>query len=242
MSEYEGYPKQRQAVMTELRWQWYAMAGPQQQQQEAEDPKYYIRHVAPPKPLKDGEYTVYVEFSEKEIYLDAYVENGWLYFTDAPYALGEHIGALLPNGMENDAFHSEVGKYTSPIEDAATKGRTSGSADGIGGPATFRLTYVMPLQQFDELGNEIPPEDDHMAEAICVVENLLNESPRLPTLKARRRSLTPEEKRDAGDAPIWKATVNGQTWYVCNTHRCYQARSTVKDAVHAWNNGVKQSG
>ena len=83
---------------------------------------------------------------------------------------------------------------------------------------------------------------DVQAEALCLVDNILNESPELKTLKAARRSLSPEEKADAGDAPVWKATVNGKTYYVVNTHRAYQAKPTVKGAAHAWHHGVEQSG
>ena len=81
-----------------------------------------------------------------------------------------------------------------------------------------------------------------VAEAQCLVDNILNESPELKTLKAARRSLSPEEKADAGDAPVWKAAVNGTTWYVVNTHRAYQAKPTVKGAAHAWHHGIEQSG
>jgi hypothetical protein len=83
---------------------------------------------------------------------------------------------------------------------------------------------------------------DRFAEALCLAENVLNESPELKTLKAQRRSLSPEEREQADGCPIWKAAVNGKTWYVCNTHRAYQARPTIKGAVHAWRNGVEQSG
>lgn len=114
--------------------------------------------------------------------------------------------------------------------------------------AQVKANWDAALPQRQAVENELKAQwaalggTDVQQEARCLVENILNESPQLKTLKARRRSLDPEEKREAGDAPIWKATVNGKTWYVCNTHRCYQARPTVKGAVHAWHNGVEQSG
>jgi hypothetical protein len=89
---------------------------------------------------------------------------------------------------------------------------------------------------------EAVPDEQAFAEAQSLADNLLNESPELKTLKARRRSLSPEEKHEAGDAPVWKADVNGRTWYVVNTHRAYQAKPTVKAAAYAWHNGVEQSG
>jgi hypothetical protein len=85
-------------------------------------------------------------------------------------------------------------------------------------------------------------------EAICLVENLLHESPQFKTLKTGRRQLDPEEREQVmkagavwhmgpgGKAPpgVWKAIVRGKTWYVCNTHRCFQAKPTLKGAIKAF--------
>lgn len=78
-----------------------------------------------------------------------------------------------------------------------------------------------------------------------VKEALLLESPRIPTLKSNKRPLTSEERqqvmgakavwrmgRAGGPSPaVWKAVVNGKTWFVSNTHRCYSADRTLKAAI-----------
>lgn len=84
---------------------------------------------------------------------------------------------------------------------------------------------------------------------------LLWESPRMPTLKKNRRQLDPEERdlvmqrkavwhHGAGgkESPaVWKALVNGKTWYVTNTHRAYQARPTLKATIAAFHNFIKST-
>lgn len=229
-ANWEAALPQRQAVENELKAQWRALGGVQ----EAEDPKSFLKHHAP-HTLADGQYTVSVQFKDELVEDEAYVEDGWLYFQDAPYGIGQYVHKRIP-AADDDAFHEAVGAYTSAIEQAAAEGRTCGTAEGIVGIAPFRIDLLGPLEYADG-GNA-----DIQVEALCLVENVLNESPELKTLKARRRSLNPAEKRQAGDAPIWKANVNGKTWYVCNTHRAYQARPTVKGAAHAWHHGVEQSG
>lgn len=88
-----------------------------------------------------------------------------------------------------------------------------------------------------------------------LVEQLLMESPEMKTLKKNKKPLTNEERKivmdakaiwhmgkDGGPSPaVWKAIVNGKTWYVTNTHRCYQCKPTLKGAIRAYHNGVKQS-
>jgi len=77
----------------------------------------------------------------------------------------------------------------------------------------------------------------------------------MPTLKSHKEPLTSEERSEVmqagatwhhgpggGATPaVWKAVVNGRTWYVTDTHRCYQAKPTLKGAIHAYFHGVKQS-
>lgn len=72
-----------------------------------------------------------------------------------------------------------------------------------------------------------------MITAWAIVEQLLEESPDLATLKKNRRSLNPEEREQAKSAAmsIWKAIVDGKTWYVSNTHRAYSAKTSLSAAI-----------
>lgn len=95
----------------------------------------------------------------------------------------------------------------------------------------------------------------HEAHGNELVEMLLWESPRMDTLKAGKKPLDPEErdlvmKRKAvwhhgpkgqESAAVWKSVVRGKTWYVTNTHRCYQARPTLKGAIEAYHTVVKET-
>lgn len=79
-------------------------------------------------------------------------------------------------------------------------------------------------------------------------EIVVEASPRMETLKKNKRPLTDEERQKVMDAGavwhfsgdekptpgIWKAEVNGKTWYVCNTHRAYQAKPTLSQAFKAF--------
>lgn len=67
--------------------------------------------------------------------------------------------------------------------------------------------------------------------------------PKMKALKKGRRSLSAEERRevvrkgavwDDGSPGVWKSTVNGETWYVCNTHRAAQVKPTLKGAINAF--------
>lgn len=70
-----------------------------------------------------------------------------------------------------------------------------------------------------------------------------SKSPPMKALKKGRRSLTPQERRevvrkgavwDDGSPGVWKSTVNGETWYVCNTHRAAQVKPSLKGAIRAF--------
>lgn len=89
-----------------------------------------------------------------------------------------------------------------------------------------------------ELVNEILDETMEM----------LTESPRQETLKKNKKPLTDEERNEvmkrgavwhhgpngAETPAIWKAVVNGKTWYCCNTHRAIQIKPTLKGAIKAF--------
>jgi hypothetical protein len=80
--------------------------------------------------------------------------------------------------------------------------------------------------------------------------------PTLKTLKAHKVALTDEERDEAmkagavwhfngPDKPccaIWKAVVRGKTYYGSNTHRCFQAHSTLKAAIRSYHDVVEPSG
>ena len=73
-------------------------------------------------------------------------------------------------------------------------------------------------------------------------------SPRMKTLKENKQPLTDEERQKVMEAgavwhftgdekptpAIWKAEVKGETWYVCNTHRAFQAKPTLSQALKAF--------
>jgi len=92
--------------------------------------------------------------------------------------------------------------------------------------------------------------------ATVLVDILLEgHGPRMDALKKHKKPLTSEERSEVmhaeatwhhgpgGEATpaVWKAEINGTTWYVTNTHRCYQAKKTLKGAINAYHHGVKQS-
>ena len=75
-----------------------------------------------------------------------------------------------------------------------------------------------------------------------------SKSPSLETLKEHRTTLTEEEKKEVmssgavwhhgqngEESPgVWKSVVSGKTWYVCNTHRAYQCKPTLSEAIKAF--------
>ena len=99
------------------------------------------------------------------------------------------------------------------------------------------------------LGNFSPKAESRAhAELNSICESLLLESPQLSTLKAHRAKLTTTERNAVINAGavwhhgengartpgVWKSVVKGKTWFVCNTHRAYQAKPTLRGAISAF--------
>jgi hypothetical protein len=86
-------------------------------------------------------------------------------------------------------------------------------------------------------------------------EKLLMESPEMKTLKKNKKPLTDDERElvMSNDAvwhhgpsgkktpAVWKAVVNGKTWYVTNTHRAYQVKPTLKGAISIYHKFIKST-
>lgn len=77
--------------------------------------------------------------------------------------------------------------------------------------------------------------------ARLLIEQLLHEAPTTKTLEKHRQELSPAERKqlkDAGKsgATVWKATVDGKTYYVVHTHRAGVVRSSMKGvlAIYDW--------
>jgi len=72
--------------------------------------------------------------------------------------------------------------------------------------------------------------------------------PAMATLKKNKVKLTDDERNEVmkakavwhhgpkGEATpaVWKSVIKGETWYVTNTHRAYQAKKTLKAAIKAF--------
>lgn len=99
------------------------------------------------------------------------------------------------------------------------------------------------LMDIADQGGYVDPEE--VGENI----NILMEAPEMETLKKNKKVLTDDEREKVmsakavwhhhptSDKPtpaIWKSIVKGKTWYVCNTHRAYQAKPTLKGAIKAY--------
>ena len=85
-----------------------------------------------------------------------------------------------------------------------------------------------------------------------LLETELEESKREPSMKVlkdNRVELTDEERREVmksgavwhmssneGKATpaVWKSCVKGKHWFVCNTHRAYACKSTLKAAIKSY--------
>lgn len=88
-----------------------------------------------------------------------------------------------------------------------------------------------------------------------LVAILLETGPTFATLKKHKVKLEPEERAKAikagatwhkgpnGEATcaIWKSVVNGKTYFGCNTHRCFQVKSTLDAAIRAYHDVVEPS-
>lgn len=72
-----------------------------------------------------------------------------------------------------------------------------------------------------------------------------SKGPKMETLKKNKKPLTEEERKEVMDRgatwgmndeipAVWKSEVDGKMWYVCNTHRAYQCKSTLKGAINSY--------
>ncbi len=72
-----------------------------------------------------------------------------------------------------------------------------------------------------------------------------SKGPKMGTLKKNKKALSDEERKEVMDRgatwhhgpngeetpAVWKAEVDGKMWYVCNTHRAYACKPTLKGAI-----------
>jgi hypothetical protein len=78
-------------------------------------------------------------------------------------------------------------------------------------------------------------------------------APRIDTLKNNKKNLTDEERARVMEAKaiwhhgpkgepspaVWKSEVDGETWFVTNTHRAFQAEKTLDSAIEAFHGFIK---
>lgn len=100
-----------------------------------------------------------------------------------------------------------------------------------------------------------PPADADQHQTLAEAMLSLYESPEIETLKKHQVKLTDTERAEVMKAKaVWhmglggkaspavkKATVNGKAWYWCNTHRCGQVRPTLRGAIRAFHDVVKET-
>ncbi len=75
-----------------------------------------------------------------------------------------------------------------------------------------------------------------------------SKGPNMETLEKNKATLTKEERKKVMDAgatwnhgpngepspAVWKSIVDGKDWYVCNTHRAFQCKPTLKGAIKSY--------
>ena len=68
-------------------------------------------------------------------------------------------------------------------------------------------------------------------------------APNIGQLKKNKKKLSDKEKAEvkrkgavweSGELGVWKAEVDGTMWYVCNTHRAFQAKENLGEAIKAF--------
>ena len=72
-----------------------------------------------------------------------------------------------------------------------------------------------------------------------------SKGPKMDTLKKNKVSLTAEERKEVMDRgatwgqndeipAVWKSVVDDKEWFVCNTHRAFQCKPTLKGAINSY--------
>jgi len=75
-----------------------------------------------------------------------------------------------------------------------------------------------------------------------------SKGPKMKVLEKNKKPLTDEERKEVmdrgaiwhhgpngeGTPAVWKAEVDGKMWYVCNTHRAFQCKPTLKGAIKSY--------
>ena len=102
---------------------------------------------------------------------------------------------------------------------------------------------------YNRLDDKEKNDDREWAErALSIFEKYgsKKEHPKYDTLEKNKVPLTDEERKEVmgrgaiwhhgpGGAPspaVWKADVDGKNWYICNTHRAWRCKPTLKGAIN----------